>query len=160
MTVAAPRHRGGALCCSDRQTERLGSPSFVMVVGGQHHNDLGLSGRMQGDSAYRADRALRAAPHADFAVMAIRLQSLSRLRADGAARFACLQGKALRLSPPRMAWRPCIPRTGCAGSARPALMHATAHRLSSPQLPTPAVLAPEPARLVSGSCPHKPASAA
>ena len=32
----------------------------------------------------------------------------SCLRACGAARFACLQGKALRLSPLRGAWRPSI----------------------------------------------------
>ena len=53
-----------------------------MVVVGQHHHDFVLPGRMQGDSAHCADRALRAAPRADFAVTAIRLQSLtpSRLR--------------------------------------------------------------------------------
>jgi len=70
-----------------------------MVMVGQHHHDFVLPGRMQGDSAHCADRALRAAPHADFAVMAIRLQSLSRLRAGGAARCACLQGRALRPIP-------------------------------------------------------------
>lgn len=47
-----------------------------------------------------------AAPRANFAVTAIRLLSLTQLRTCGAARFACLQGKALRLSPPRRAWRP------------------------------------------------------
>ena len=33
----------------------------------------------------------------------------SRLRACGAARFACLRGKPCGLSPPRDAWRPSIP---------------------------------------------------
>ncbi|WP_395474050.1 hypothetical protein, partial [Pseudomonas aeruginosa] len=92
---------GGALYCLDQQTGRLGSPSFVMVVVGQHHHDFVLPGRMQGDSAHCADRALRAAPHADFAVMAIRLQSLSQLRASLAS-----GGKPCGLSPPRDAWRP------------------------------------------------------
>eukprot|EP00952_Eustigmatos_sp_NYUAD-ZCMA_P000092 253-Eustigmatos_ZCMA.PRE.1 len=59
---------------------------------------------MQGDSSHCADRALRAAPHADFAVMAIRLQSLSRLRAGGAALAS--RGKPCGLSPPRDAWHP------------------------------------------------------
>ena len=66
-------------------------------------------------------RAFRAAPRAAFVVTAIRLQSLTHLRACGAARFACLQGKALRAIP---AARCLVPlqesRTGIAGSARPA----------------------------------------
>ena len=49
----------------------------------------------------------------------------SRLRACGAARFACLQGKALRLSPPREAWRPsntAEPAAPDRPSQRPAAM--------------------------------------
>mgnify|MGYP006957810397 CR=1 FL=1 len=66
-------------------------------------------------------RAFRAAPRAAFVVTAIRLQSLTHLRACGAARFACLQGKALRAIPAARCLAPLQEsRTGIAGSARPA----------------------------------------
>jgi|GEM_PF-3030014 hypothetical protein len=51
-------------------------------------------------------RAFRAAPRAVFAVTAIRLQSLPRLRACGAARFACLRGIGARPIPAALCLAP------------------------------------------------------
>ena len=48
----------------------------------------------------------------------------SRLRACGAARFACLLGIGARPIPPRCAWRPCkTAEPACAGSAKQAPRH-------------------------------------
>lgn len=62
------------------------------------------------------------APHAANGVMALRLQSLTQLRAGGAARFACIQGAA-RSAPRRngqgLANTPELAAAGCGNARRP-----------------------------------------
>jgi len=90
-----------------KATSRIGTPPpsrQLRLLGQrwfQQPHVLGSFLEVSNSLACRRDAppGFRAAPRAVFAVTAIRLQSLTHLRACGAARFACLQGIGARPIP-------------------------------------------------------------